>query len=87
MSEFEDGKTAERERIVGYLRYYEASSRRMAREATADASREYQTTIANAMKAMAEAIAGGYQWNEGWIAKAAEEKALAEQASAERTQG
>lgn len=65
-TEFERGQQAERERFAEYLAHFEASSREMAQSATTEESRVYQTTIANAMKAMREAITGGFHWNEGW---------------------
>lgn len=65
-TEFERGQQAERERFAEYLAHFEASSREMAQSATSEESRVYQTTIANAMKAMREAITGGFHWNEGW---------------------
>ena len=65
-TDFERGQAAERERFAAYLAHFEASSRELAAAATADDSRIYQTTIANAMKAMREAITGGFHWNEGW---------------------
>ena len=65
-TEFERGQEAERARFAEYLAHFEASSRELAAGATTDESRVYQTTIANAMKAMREAITGGFHWNEGW---------------------
>lgn len=65
-TEFERGQQAERERFAEYLAHFEASSRTLAEKATTDESRVYQTTIANAMKAMREAISGGFHWNDGW---------------------
>jgi hypothetical protein len=65
-TEFERGRVAERERFAEYLAHFEASSRELAESATTDESRVYQTTIANAMKAMREAISGGFHWNDGW---------------------
>ena len=65
-TEFERGQEAERARFAEYLAHFEASSRDLADKASTDESRVYQTTIANAMKAMREAITGGFHWNEGW---------------------
>jgi hypothetical protein len=64
--EFEAGRKAERERFAEYLQHYETSSRAMAEAATTDESRVYQTTIANAMQAMRQAINGGFHWQDGW---------------------
>ncbi|PKQ18562.1 MAG: hypothetical protein CVT68_02765 [Actinobacteria bacterium HGW-Actinobacteria-8] len=64
--EFVNGQLAERERFAEYLAHYEKSSRAMAEAATTDASRVYQTTIANAMQAMGQAIKGGFHWQDGW---------------------
>ncbi len=64
--EFQRGQQAERERFAEYLAHFESSSRDLAAKATTEESRVYQTTIANAMKAMREAISGGFHWNEGW---------------------
>jgi hypothetical protein len=64
--EFARGQREERERFAEYLAFYEASSRKLAFEATTDDSRVYQTTIANAMQAMRQAISGGYHWQEAW---------------------
>lgn len=68
-TDFEAGQRAERERFAEYLAHFEASSRALAEKAETDESRVYQTTIANAMKAMREAITGGFHWNEGWREK------------------
>lgn len=57
-----DGGAAERARIVAYLAFHERSARTKATAATSDESRIYQTTIANAMQAMREAIEGGFHW-------------------------
>ena len=65
----EQGRREERERFAAYLSHFEAGSRAKAAEATTDESRVYQTTIANAMKAMREAITGGFHWKEGDWAK------------------
>jgi hypothetical protein len=65
-TEFEQGQRAERERFAEYLAHFESSSRALAEKAETDESRVYQTTIANAMKAMREAITGGFHWNDGW---------------------
>jgi hypothetical protein len=64
--EFVRGQLAERARFAEYLEHFESSSRVMASEATTDESRVYQTTIANAMKAMRQAIVGGFHWQENW---------------------
>jgi uncharacterized membrane-anchored protein YjiN (DUF445 family) len=64
--EYVKGQLAERERFAEYLAHYEKSSRAMAEGATSDASRVYQTTIANAMQAMGQAIKGGFHWQDGW---------------------
>lgn len=64
--EFVSGQLAERERFAEYLQHYEKSSRAMAADATSDESRIYQTTIANAMQAMGQAIKGGFHWQDGW---------------------
>lgn len=66
LSEFERGRAAERERFAEYLAHFEASSRALAEKAETQESRVYQTTIANAMKAMREAITGRFHWQEGW---------------------
>lgn len=63
---FAAGQAAERERFAEYLAHFEAGSRTRAEAAETEESRVYQTTIANAMKAMREAITGGFHWNEGW---------------------
>ena len=68
-TEFERGQQAERERFAKYLAHFEASSRDLAQKATTEESRAYQTTIANAMKAMREAITGGFHWQDGWRQK------------------
>ena len=64
--DFTRGQEAERERFAEYLAHYEAGSRALAEKADTDESRVYQTTIANAMKAMREAITGGFHWQDGW---------------------
>lgn len=64
--EFQRGQAAERERFAEYLAHFEKGSRELAEKATTDESRVYQTTIANAMKAMREAITGGFHWNDSW---------------------
>lgn len=64
--DFERGQRAERERFAEYLEHYEKSSRAMAEAATSDESRVYQTTIANAMQAMRQAITGGFHWKNEW---------------------
>jgi hypothetical protein len=65
-SEFERGRRAERERFAEYLAHFERSSRALAEQAATDESRVYQVTIANAMKAMSQAITGGFHWQESW---------------------
>lgn len=64
--EFDRGRVAERERFAEYLAHFETSSRAMAEKAETDESRVYQTTIANAMMAMRQAITGGFHWQDGW---------------------
>jgi len=64
--EFERGRLAERERFADYLAHFERSSRALADKADNDSSRVYQTTIANAMQAMNQAIKGGFHWQESW---------------------
>jgi hypothetical protein len=64
--EFVSGQLAERERFADYLAHFEKSSRAMAKAATSDDSRIYQTTLANTMKAMRQAIKGGFHWQDGW---------------------
>ena len=64
--EFTRGQLAERERFAEYLAHFEKGSRDLAEKSQSDESRVYQTTIANAMKAMREAITGGFHWQEGW---------------------
>ena len=64
--EFIRGQIAERERFAEYLAHFEESSRAMAQAATSEESRVYQSTIAKAMKAMDQAIKGGFHWQEGW---------------------
>ena len=64
--DFERGKRAERERFAEYLAHFEQSSRALAQKADTDESRVYQTTIANAMKAMSQAILGGFHWSDAW---------------------
>lgn len=65
-AEFERGQRAERERFAEYLAHFERSSRALAEQAVTDESRIYQVTIANAMKAMSQAIMGGFHWQESW---------------------
>lgn len=60
-----EGATSERERIVAYLAFHEASALDKAGSATSDESRAYQSTIAKAMTAMREAIAGEFHWKAG----------------------
>ncbi len=57
-----EGQRLERDRIVAYLAHHERSARAKAEEATTDESRVYQSTIANAMKAMVDAIGGDFHW-------------------------
>lgn len=64
--EFERGQRAERERFAEYLAHFESSSRALAEKASTDESRVYQVTIANAMKAMSQAIMGGFHWQDSW---------------------
>lgn len=64
--EFVKGQEAERARFAEYLAHFEKSSRAMAQAATTDESRVYQTTIANAMQAMGQAIKGRHHWSDGW---------------------
>ena len=65
-AEFERGQRAERERFAEYLAHFERSSRALAEQAVTDESRVYQVTIANTMKAMSQAILGGFHWQESW---------------------
>ena len=65
-SEFERGQLAERARFAEYLAHFEQSSRALAEQAVTDESRVYQVTIANAMKAMSQAMMGGFHWQESW---------------------
>ncbi|WP_062295742.1 hypothetical protein [Demequina maris] len=58
----DEGRDIERARIVAYLAFHEHSARAKATAAQSDESRIYQTTIANAMQAMREAIEGGFHW-------------------------
>lgn len=64
--DFAAGQQAERERFAEYLAHYEGTSRELAEKAETEESRVYQATIANAMKAMREAIVGGFHWQDGW---------------------
>ena len=64
--EFTRGQLAERERFAEYLTHFETTSRELAEKATTDESRIYQTTIANAMKAMRDASTGAFHWQEAW---------------------
>lgn len=64
--EYERGRADERQRFAEYLAHFETSSRALADRAETDESRVYQTTIANAMKAMREAITGRFHWQDGW---------------------
>ncbi len=65
-TEFERGQRAERQRFAEYLAHFEQSSRELAKQAGTEESRVYQATIANAMKAMSQAIVGGFHWQESW---------------------
>ena len=65
-SEFERGQLAERARFAEYLAHFEQSSRALAEQAVTAESRVYQVTIANAMKAMSQAMMGGFHWQESW---------------------
>ncbi len=65
-ADFERGQRAERERFAEYLAHFERSSRALAEQATTEQSRVYQVTITNAMKAMSQAIMGGFHWQEAW---------------------
>ena len=58
----EEGQRIERERIVAYLAKHEASAKAVAATVVTEESRVYQTTIAKAMTAMREAIAGEFHW-------------------------
>jgi len=58
----EEGQRIERERIVAYLAKHEASAKAAAATVQTEESRVYQTTIAKAMTAMREAIAGEFHW-------------------------
>lgn len=64
--EYARGQREERERFAAYLEHFERTSRDMADQAGSEESRVYQTTIANAMKAMQQAIVGGFHWQDGW---------------------
>lgn len=64
--DFTRGQEAERERFAEYLAHFEKGSRELAEKAETDESRVYQTTIANAMQAMRQAITGGFHWQDGW---------------------
>ena len=66
--EFTRGQLSERERFAEYLAHFEKGSRELAEKATTDESRIYQTTIANAMKAMREASTGAFHWQDSWRA-------------------
>ncbi len=57
-----EGQRIERERIVAYLSKHESNAKASAASATTDESRAYQETIAKAMTAMREAIAGEFHW-------------------------
>ena len=64
--EYARGQREERERFAEYLEHFEKGSRELAQKADSDESRVYQTTIANAMQAMRQAITGGFHWKDGW---------------------
>ena len=64
--DFTRGQEAERERFAEYLAHFEKGSRELAEKSDTDESRVYQTTIANAMQAMRQAITGGFHWQDGW---------------------
>jgi hypothetical protein len=64
--EFMRGQLAERQRFAEYLEHFEKGSRELAEKSQTNESRVYQTTIANAMKAMREASNGGFHWQDGW---------------------
>ncbi len=57
-----EGQRIERARIVAYLSKHEASAKAAAETVVTEESRVYQTTIAKAMTAMREAIAGEFHW-------------------------
>jgi hypothetical protein len=57
-----EGQRIERARIVAYLAKHEASAKAAAATVLTEESRVYQTTIAKAMTAMREAIAGEFHW-------------------------
>ena len=57
-----EGQRIERDRVVAYLAKHEASAKAAAETVTTEESRVYQTTIAKAMTAMREAIAGEFHW-------------------------
>jgi hypothetical protein len=57
-----EGQRIERERVVAYLAKHEAIAKAAIETASTDESRLYQTTIAKAMTAMREAIAGEFHW-------------------------
>ena len=58
----EEGQRIERERVVAYLAKHEATAKAAAETVRTEESRAYQTTIAKAMTAMREAIAGEFHW-------------------------
>jgi hypothetical protein len=60
-----EGQRIERERIVAYLAKHEASAKASAATVQTEESRVYQATIAKAMTAMREAIAGEFHWRGG----------------------
>ena len=57
-----EGQRIERARIVAYLAKHEASAKAASETVQTEESRVYQTTIAKAMTAMREAIAGEFHW-------------------------
>ena len=57
-----EGQRIERERIIAYLSTFEESSKVAAEAADTEESRIYQKTIASAMTAMRQAVAGEFHW-------------------------
>ncbi len=57
-----EGQQIERERIVAYLSKFEGNSKVAAETADTEESQIYQKTIASAMTAMRQAIAGEFHW-------------------------
>ena len=58
------GMKEERERAVAYLKHHAKRSSDMAEKAETEESRVYQTTISNAMTAMARALGGSFHWQD-----------------------